>query len=102
MLTKLLAVMFSPIVNLVAWIYRLAAGLLSYALVGMGFICLFATGAELFYYHAMTQEAWLYLALAVGSYTARWVVLVSAGLLLILQEAVEIRAHSPATNQYTA
>ena len=95
MVAKVLALMLSPIVRLISWIYSLVAGLLSYGLFGMALVCLFATGAELFAYHAMTQEAWMYLALAVGSYVARWAVLLSAGLLFALQEAVEIRAHSP-------
>ena len=73
-------------------------GVLSYALVGMAIVCLIAVAAEL-YSIGMTQEAWMYLGLAVGSYAARWVLLLSAGLLMMLQEAIEIRAHSPAGYQ---
>lgn len=95
MVAKVLALMLSPIVRLISWIYRLAVGLLSYALIGMAIVCLIAVAAEL-YSIGMTQEAWMYLGLAAGSYAARWVLLLSAGLLLMLQEAIEIRAHSPA------
>lgn len=102
MVAKLLAMLLSPVVRLISWAYQIIAFLLAYGLLGLSLFCLFAIVMELVYEGIFTQDAFGYLAMAAISYAARWVVLFVGGLLLALQDAVYVRAHSPIHREYAA
>lgn len=77
---KLVCKMLNPIVRIVAAIYRIVVRFLSYALLGLCFLCLLAIGAELFHY-GFTNEAIAYLVLGIISIVVRFGLLLSISII---------------------
>lgn len=96
---KLLAKALSPVVHLIVWLYRIIAFVMSYGLLGLGWICLFATVLE-FITVGISQESFAYIVTAVISFIVRWLVFQIAAVLYLLQEAIDIRANESFRDDY--
>lgn len=92
-ISKLFAMMLSPVLHLFNWAARIVAFLLSYACIGLSLICLIGAVAE-FINIGVSKDAFAYLALAALSYVARWVILRVVPFLFMLQDYVDARAES--------
>lgn len=96
---KLVCKVLNPIVRIVAAIYRIVVRFLSYALLGLCFLCLLAIGAELFHY-GFTKEAIAYLVLGIISIVVRFGLLLSMNMIEKISLYIQMMAGSSTEDIY--
>jgi len=96
---KKLLILISPIIWFFALLYRIVAMFLSYALIGLALLCLFAICAELFNY-GFTKETAAYFVLGTISIAVRFGLILSIGIVMAFSDRIQIIAQLLTIDQY--